>query len=41
MAMMQFAKNFAPNVMILEPRRMAEDMKNWAEETLKRYQERE
>ena len=41
MGMLQFAKNYAPDVVILEPKPLAEEMKAWAEATLKRYQGKE
>ena len=41
MGMKQFAQNYAPDVVILEPKSLAEEMIRWAEETLKRYQESE
>ena len=39
LGMKQFAQNYAPDVVILEPKSLAEEMRSWAEETLKRYQE--
>ena len=38
-AMWQFAKNFAPDVLILEPRRLADQVKEEAERTLEAYRE--
>ena len=40
-AMWQFAKNFAPDVLILEPKRLADQVKEEAERTLEAYKELE
>ena len=36
-AMIQFAKNYAPDVVILEPQRMVDEMKDWAKKVKKAY----
>jgi predicted DNA-binding transcriptional regulator YafY len=36
-AMIQFAKNYAPDVVILEPQRMVDEMKDWAKSVKKLY----
>ena len=38
MAMKQFAKSYAPDVMVLEPERLREEIKKEAEMTRKAYQ---
>ena len=38
-AMWQFAKNFAPDVLILEPKRLADQVKQEAERTIAAYDE--
>lgn len=40
MAMEQFAKSFAPDVVVLEPTELADKMKKWLEKALKIYEER-
>ncbi len=39
MAVKQFAKSYAPDVMVLEPEKLREEIKNEAERTLKAYSE--
>ena len=34
-AMLQFAKNYAPDVVILEPQRLVDEMKDWAKKVKK------
>ena len=36
-AMLQFAKNYAPDVVILEPQRLVDEMKDWAKKVKKAY----
>ena len=36
-AMLQFAKNYAPDVVILEPQRMVDEMKDWVKKVKKVY----
>lgn len=36
-AMIQFAKSYAPDVVILEPKEMVEEMKDWAKRVKKVY----
>ena len=38
-AMWQFAKNFAPDVLILEPKRLADQVREEAERTVAAYRE--
>ena len=36
-AMLQFARNYAPDVVILEPQRLVDEMKDWAKKVKKAY----
>ena len=36
-AMIQFAKNYAPDVVVLEPESMVKEMREWAEKVKKDY----
>ena len=37
-AMIQFAKSYSPDVVILEPQRLVDEMKDWAKEVKKAYE---
>ena len=36
-AMFQFAKSYSPDVVILEPQRLVDEMKDWAKKVKKAY----
>jgi predicted DNA-binding transcriptional regulator YafY len=36
-AMIQFAKSYSPDVVILEPQRLVDTMKDWAKKVKKQY----